>query len=204
VGKEVTAWNSPPASNFRRGKTYYYLGKGREHTEVTTMKFFWGITAVLLTVVTAGCTPKSMSGDVYSRERAQKVQTVEYGEVVEVRQVLIEGTKSGLGALGGGALGGALGSGVGRGAGTTIAVVGGAIAGAVAGSVVEEGATKQPGVEVTVRMDAGSTISLVQGVDPPVRAGDRVRILRNPDGSARAIPLATGGTPGAPAAQPPR
>jgi outer membrane lipoprotein SlyB len=168
------------------------------------MKSFWGITAVLLTVVTAGCTPKSMSGDVYSRERAQKVQTVEYGEVVEVRQILIEGTKSGLGAVGGGALGGALGSGVGSGAGSTIAVVGGVIVGALAGSVVEETATKQPGVEVTVRMDAGNTIALVQGVDPPVHTGDRVRILHNPDGSARAIPMAIGGTPVAPAAQPPR
>jgi outer membrane lipoprotein SlyB len=153
------------------------------------MKFIWGITAVLLMVVTAGCAPKSMSGDVYSRERAMKVQAIEYGQVVEVRQVLIEGTKSGLGALGGGALGGALGSGVGRGAGGTIAVVGGAIAGAVAGSAVEESATKQTGVEITVRMDAGNTIALVQGLDPPVYPGDRVRIVHNPDGSARAIPL---------------
>jgi outer membrane lipoprotein SlyB len=168
------------------------------------MKSFWGIAAVLLTVVTAGCTPKSMSGDVYSRERAQKVQTVEYGEVVEVRQILIEGTKSGLGALGGGALGGALGSGVGHGAGTTIAVVGGAIVGALAGGAVEETATKTPGVEVTVRMDAGNTIALVQGVDPPVRAGDRVRILRNPDGSARAIPMAGEREQGGPPPQPNR
>jgi len=162
------------------------------------MKFYYGITAVLLTIVMAGCTPKSMSGDVYSRERAQKVQTVEYGEVVEVRQILIEGTKSGLGAVGGGALGGALGSGVGSGAGSTIAVVGGVIVGALAGGAAEEAATKTPGVEVTVRMDAGNTIALVQGVDPPVRAGDRVRILRNPDGSARAIPMAGEREQGAP------
>jgi outer membrane lipoprotein SlyB len=154
------------------------------------MKFYWGLTAVLLTVTVAGCAPKSMSGDVYSRERAQRVQTIEYGEVVEVRQVLIEGTKSGVGTVAGGVLGGALGSGIGRGAGTTIGVVGGAIAGGFAGSAVEEAATKQPGVEVTIRMDTGKTIALVQGIDPPVFVGDRVRVLRNPDGSARAIPMA--------------
>ena len=163
------------------------------------MKSLWGITAVLLTVTVAGCAPRSMSGDVYSRERAQRVQTIEYGEVLEARPILIEGTKSGLGALGGGVLGGALGSGVGRGAGSTIAVVGGAIIGWVVGSAVEEGATRQPGVEVTIRMDTGRTIALVQGIDPPVRAGDRVRILRHPDGSARAITtlddLETGGPP---------
>ena len=162
------------------------------------MKTFWGLAAVLLTVTVAGCAPRSMSGDVYSRERAQRVQTIEYGEVIEARQVLIEGTKTGLGGVGGGALGGALGSGVGRGAGTTIAVVGGVIAGAVAGSAVEEAATKQPGVEVTVRMDAGKTIALVQGIDPPVYAGDRVRVLHNPDGSARAILTAEEQEPGGP------
>jgi outer membrane lipoprotein SlyB len=154
------------------------------------MKSVWGITVVLLTFTVAGCAPKSMSGDVYSRERAQKVQVIEYGEVIEVRQILIEGTKSGAGAIGGGVLGGALGSGVGRGSGTTMAVVGGAILGAVAGSAVEEGATKQSGVEVTVRKDTGQTIALVQGLEPPLRAGDRVRIVHNPDGSARAIPTA--------------
>ena len=154
------------------------------------MKTFWGLTAVLLTVTVAGCAPRSMSGDVYSRERAQRVQTIEYGEVIEVRQILIEGTKSGVGTLAGGVLGGALGSGIGRGAGRTIGVVGGAIAGGVAGSAVEESATKQPGLEVTIRMDSGKTIALVQGIDPPVRAGDRVRVVRNPDGSARAIPTA--------------
>jgi outer membrane lipoprotein SlyB len=159
------------------------------------MKSFWGLTAVLLTVTVAGCAPKSMSGDVYSRERAQRVQIIEYGEVVEVRQVLIEGTKSGVGTVAGGVLGGALGSGIGRGAGTTIGVVGGAIAGGLAGSAVEEAATKQPGVEVTIRMDTGKTIALVQGIDPPVFVGDRVRVLRNPDGSARAISMAEGREP---------
>ncbi len=162
------------------------------------MKSFWGITAVLLVVTVAGCAPRSMSGDVYSRERAQRVQTIEYGEVLEVRQVLIEGTKSGVGTLAGGVLGGALGSGIGHGAGRTIGVVGGAIAGGLLGSAVEEGVTKQPGVEVTIRMDTGQTIALVQGIDPPVYAGDRVRVLRNPDGSARAITTLDELEPGGP------
>ena len=162
------------------------------------MKSFRGLAAVLLAVTVAGCAPRSMSGDVYSRERAQRVQTIEYGEVVEVRQVLIEGTKSGVGTMAGGMLGGALGSGIGRGAGAAIGVVGGAIAGGIAGSAVEEAATMQPGVEVTIRMDTGKTIALVQGIDPPVYAGDRVKVLRNPDGSARAIPTAEESEPGGP------
>ena len=162
------------------------------------MKSFRGLAAVLLAVTVAGCAPRSMSGDVYSRERAQRIQTIEYGEVIDVRQVLIEGTKSGMGTVAGGVLGGALGSGIGRGAGSTIGVVGGAIVGGLAGSAVEEASTKQPGLEITIRMDTGRTIAFVQGIDPPVYVGDRVKVMRNPDGSARAIPTAEESEPGGP------
>ena len=167
------------------------------------MSVAWKAVAIGMALSLAGCAG-SMSGNTYSRERAQKVQTVEYGQVIEVRQIQIEGTKSAIGALAGGAMGGALGSGVGRGAGTTIAVVGGAIAGAAAGAATEEAITKQPGLEITVRMDNGQTLSLVQGMDPPINVGDRVKMLHNPDGSARVIPVAPGEAAGPPAAQPPR
>ncbi|MGB7971109.1 MAG: hypothetical protein WCF31_03970 [Candidatus Deferrimicrobiaceae bacterium] len=167
------------------------------------MNVVWKTVAIVSVLALTGCAG-SMSGNTYSRERAQKVQTVEYGKVLEVRQVQIEGTKSGVGALAGGALGGALGSGIGRGAGTTIAVVGGAIAGAAGGAVAEEAVTKQPGLEVTVRLDSGQTLSLVQGIDPPVQFGDRVKLMRNPDGSARVIPIFPGEPTGAPAEYPPR
>ena len=167
------------------------------------MNLVWKTVAVVSVLALAGCAG-SMSGNTYSRERAQKVQTVEYGQVLEVRQIQIEGTKSGIGALAGGALGGALGSGIGKGAGTTIAVVGGAIAGAAAGAATEEAVTKQPGLEITVRLDTGQTLSLVQGMDPPVSVGDRVKLMRNPDGSARAIPVTAGEAAGAPGTYPPR
>jgi outer membrane lipoprotein SlyB len=155
------------------------------------MNSVWKTLAVGIALTLTGCAG-STSGNVYSRERAQKIQTVEYGQVLEVRQVQIEGTKSPVGPLAGGALGGALGSGIGRGSGTTIGVVGGAIAGVLAGGAAEEALTKQSGLEITVRMDSGQTLSLVQGVDPPVRAGDRVKLMRSPDGSARVIPVAPG------------
>jgi len=156
------------------------------------MNVVWKTVAVVSVLALTGCAG-SMSGNVYSRERAQKVQTVEYGQVLEVRQIQIEGTKSGIGALGGAALGGALGSGIGKG-----------IAGAAGGAAAEEAATKQPGLEVTVRLESGQTLSLVRGWDPPVRVGDRVKLMRNPDGSARVIPISPGEPTGAPAEYPPR
>jgi len=41
-------------------------------------------------------------------------------------------------------------------------------------------------------------------LDPPVQVGDRVKLMRNPDGSARVIPISPGEPTGAPAEYPPR
>ena len=146
-----------------------------------------GCLMVALLVVSAlGCA-SSMSGDVYSRQDAQKVQTVEEGEVVMVREVLIEGTKSGLGTIAGGILGGALGSAIGSGSGRTIATAGGAVLGALGGSGVEEASTRQAGLEITVQLRSGEVVSIVQAADQPFQVGDFVKVLRRPGGVARVI-----------------
>jgi len=122
------------------------------------------VTLLLFALIVAGCAP-SLSGDVYSRDKVQKVQTVVEGEVILVREVLIEGTKSGLGGVAGGLMGAVLGSTVGGGSGKRVATVAGGIAGAVAGAAIEEGATRQKGLEITVKLDNGEVISIVQGAD---------------------------------------
>jgi len=72
-----------------------------------------------------------------------------------VREVLIEGTKSGLGGLAGGVMGFALGNTVGGGSGKGVARAAGTVAGAAAGGAIEEGATRQKGLEITVKLDNG-------------------------------------------------
>ena len=54
-----------------------------------------------------------------------------------------------------------------------------ALAGGVAGSAVEEGTTRQKGVEITVKLDGGRMIAVTQAADDKemFKAGDRVRIL---------------------------
>jgi outer membrane lipoprotein SlyB len=52
-----------------------------------------GLLLILIGLIAVGCAP-SMSGSAYSRDQARKVQTVHEGEVIMVREVLIEGTKS--------------------------------------------------------------------------------------------------------------
>ena len=53
------------------------------------------------------------------------------------------------------------------------------MAGGVAGGLAEEAVTKTQGVEITVRMDNGRIISVVQEVSSHAsfHAGDRVRVL---------------------------
>ena len=60
---------------------------------------------VALGLALSGC-PASMSGGSYTRGQARQAQDVQLGYVQNVRQVMIEGTKSGVGAVSGAALGG--------------------------------------------------------------------------------------------------
>lgn len=131
-----------------------------------------------------GCA-RSLSGEVYSRDQAQKAQTLRMGTVEAVKLVQIEGTKSPVGAIAGGAMGAALGSTIGGGSGKTVATVAGGIAGAAAGAAIEEEATKQQGVEITLRMDSGETMVVVQAADVSFQPGERVRVITAQDGTTR-------------------
>ncbi|HHO70051.1 MAG TPA: glycine zipper 2TM domain-containing protein [Halothiobacillus sp.] len=132
----------------------------------------------------AGCA-SSMSGSAYSRSEARSAMDVQYGTVQSVRSVLIEGTKTPIGAGAGAAIGGLLGSTVGGGTGRDLATVGGAVAGGLAGAAIEEGITRQQGLEITVRLDNGRTIAVVQAADQQFLPGDRVQVSTTRDGRTR-------------------
>ncbi|MER2601635.1 MAG: glycine zipper 2TM domain-containing protein [Candidatus Competibacter phosphatis] len=135
-------------------------------------------------LVLSGC-PASMSGGAYSRDQAREAQEVRLGYVESVRQVLIEGTRSGVGAVSGAALGGVAGSTIGRGRGQVAGAIGGAVLGGLAGSAIEENATRQPGLEITVQLDNGRMVAVTQAADEPFYPGDRVRVLIGSDGTTR-------------------
>lgn len=132
--------------------------------------------SVLATLILGGCASGLGSND-YSRNQARSVQQVQTGVVVDVRNVNIEGTKTPIGAGAGAVVGGLAGSQLGRGNGSIAGAVLGAVAGGLAGSAVEEGVTRQKGLEITVRLDSGRTIAVTQGADEYFRPGDRVRVL---------------------------
>lgn len=131
-----------------------------------------------------GCT--NYSGTTYSGSQVRSVQTVEYGTVVAVQPVqLTEDNPAVLGTLGGAVIGGIVGNMFGGGKGRTLATIAGATLGAAGGYAGEKAVTKQNGLEIEVQLENGKTLSIVQGADQSFSVGERVRVLRGADGSAR-------------------
>lgn len=142
------------------------------------MSYIKTILMIASVLVVTACA-SSNSGSVYSRDEAKRVQTVKTGVVESVRQVQIEGTKTPIGTVAGGAIGGIAGSSVGSGRTSSVVAVIGAVAGAIAGSAVEEVATRKDGLELTIKLDGGGLVSIVQEADEIFKAGDKVRIIEN-------------------------
>ncbi len=145
--------------------------------------------ATVSALVFTGCV-ESSSGVVFSRDEARQAAEMYEGTVVDVRAGKLEGSQSGVGAIGGGAMGGAVGSTIGGGSGNVVATVGGAVAGALIGNAVEKGATGSNALQITVKLDLnGKNIVVVQGTDIPFAVGQRVRVVTHPGGKSRVQPL---------------
>ena len=134
------------------------------------------LTVVLILVLT-GCYSPGLGGGSYTREQARREQTVRMGFIESVRDVKLEGTRSGVGPAAGAVVGGVAGSAIGHGRGSVVGTILGAVVGGVAGQAVEQGVTAKHGVEVTVKLDSGQMVAITQDADEAFRPGDRVRIL---------------------------
>ncbi|UXI04155.1 glycine zipper 2TM domain-containing protein [Photobacterium sp. TY1-4] len=128
-------------------------------------------------------------GDSYGVADTRTIQQVRYGTIMKTEPVTIEGEGQVVGAVAGAAIGGILGSKIGGGSGSDIAAIGGGVLGGVAGSKAAKGVTQRQGVNLTIKMDAGDTVAIVQEANPNMmfRVGQRVRV--NIDGrTARVVP----------------
>ena len=132
--------------------------------------------AALCVGLLAGCAHPVGPGE-YRRWEAMGEQSVRFGVVEAVRPVNIHAYETGVGATTGAVLGGIAGSHVGRGSGSVAATFAGAILGGIIGQDVERSANERPGVELTVLLDSGRYIAVVQPAEEGLRAGDRVRVL---------------------------
>lgn len=142
------------------------------------------LTLMLFAALVLGGCASSRSGDVYSRDQTRHEMTVRMGVVESVRDVAMEGTKSGAGTFAGAAVGGVAGSTMGGGKGHIVGAIVGAVLGGMAGSAIEENATKKNALEITVKLDGGQLIAVVQEMGETFYPGDRVRVLSG-SGSTR-------------------
>ena len=153
--------------------------------------------AAALAAVLAACT--TTSPDVVQRGDAQRLAQVQDATVLSVRNVTVDGSQSGTGAVTGGVLGGIAGSS--RSSGREQAAIGivGAVAGAVIGNAIERGATREDAVEILLQMKNGERRAIVQAKAGEnfmpgdavvlVTTGGKTRVTRAPAGTQAAQPL---------------
>ncbi|MDH4449774.1 MAG: hypothetical protein QE265_04180 [Rhodoferax sp.] len=131
----------------------------------------------MLVALLAACA--SSSPDVIQRGDTQKMAQVQDGVVLSVRNVVVDGNQSGVGAAVGGvvgAIGGYSGSGVQREA-QVLGVLAG-VAGAAAGNALERLSTREEAVEILVQLKSGDRRAIVQAKgSEQLAAGDAVIIV---------------------------
>ncbi|CAN5135643.1 glycine zipper 2TM domain-containing protein [soil metagenome] len=147
-------------------------------------KFSCAAVAVLLVAgALSGCaTPRTSASD-YSSRQVGREQVIRMATVESVRVVSIDRGQTGVGTVGGAVVGGVAGSAIGGGRGSFLTAVVGAIAGGIAGQAIEGGASRQEGLEITVRLDNGEMRAIVHASDEQFRPGERVRLLSGTGGT---------------------
>jgi len=99
------------------------------------------------------------------------------GTVVGVEQVRHKDKHLGAGTAIGAIAGGVLGNQIGKGDGKTAATVGGAVAGGAIGHQVEKNNRDgERAWRFSVDMDNGRQVTVMQGDNPDIQSGDRVRV----------------------------
>ena len=129
-----------------------------------------------MAVILGGCA-SSMSGGAYSRDQARQAEEVRMATVESVREIMIEGTKTPIGAGAGAIIGGVAGGNSNSRNVSAIGSVVGSVVGGLVGAAAEEGITRQAGYEISVKFDDGKMIAVAQGADEKFAVGDKVRVL---------------------------
>lgn len=137
------------------------------------------VTAALLlsAALLQGCAYRSHAENVYADTETLRAHSITMATVTAVRGVTIERAPTGTGGAAGANVGMALGSFAAKGQGSFVGSVLGSVAGDLAGQAIESRMARLPGLEISLRLDDGQQISLVQSADEAFRKGDRVRVL---------------------------
>jgi outer membrane lipoprotein SlyB len=130
----------------------------------------------------AGCDQPMGSGYAQSGQVSQ-YQTVQYGTVVGVRTVRLQGGNGNqvAGAVAGGIAGAVVGNQFGKGSGNALMTGAGAVGGAMLGSQMAGGSTNRLAHQWTVRLDNGRTVEVIQD-NRQFRIGQRVQVVQTENG----------------------
>ena len=152
--------------------------------------------ALALSILLGACA--TSSPDVVRRSDAQRQSVVYDAVLLSIRNVRIDGSQSGAGAVTGAVVGGIAGSTAGKGRGSDVAAVLGAIAGAAVGNAVERANTGEEGEELLLQFSNGERRTIVQGKGQDalrpgdavivIQTGQRFRVVRAPARAATGAP----------------
>lgn len=121
-------------------------------------------------------------GDVYTHDRAKRVQSVRFGTIIATHPVKIQAKQTGVGTGTGASLAGIAGSHISNSyAGSMAGGIVGSVVGGIIGSKIEEKATQVESLELTIALDDGGNIVVVQKSQPGLVTGAKVRVVT--DGS---------------------
>jgi outer membrane lipoprotein SlyB len=137
-----------------------------------------------------GCS-SNVGGHDYKAADAQRSYSVHQGTVVSVQPVTIHGDtrdQQTLGGIIGAVAGGVIGSTIGGGSGRTLSSLGGALLGGAAGAGAGTLTSRETGLQIILRDDHGNEEVVVQGAEPAIQPGQRVRVIVGADGSRRVEP----------------
>jgi outer membrane lipoprotein SlyB len=135
--------------------------------------------ALLAAAILAAC-----GGRQYSDGDLRNVEAVRRGRVADVADVQVKEEKSLVPAVAGGVVGGMLGSSFGLGTGREILGLAGAALGAHIGYGSDMSYRYYPALQLTIELDGGRMIMVVQGRTEYFVRGDRVRVVGLGDGRA--------------------
>ena len=120
----------------------------------------------------------------YRTEPLPPAESERSGVVEEVRAVPLDSRiGSTAGTVIGGTVGGTAGRTVGSGRGSQTTAVVGAVVGSIAGNMMGDRAGSSEGVEITLRLDNGRQLIVVQPAGETFKPGERVRVVSDAKGT---------------------
>lgn len=121
-------------------------------------------------------------------ETAGVPETARYGKVAALETIKVDKeARFGVGTVVGAVAGGLLGHQFGGGSGKTLLTIGGALAGAAAGTAAESKLDQKDAQKVTVDMQTGGRLTIVQPPDSRLKTGMPVRVTGSGE-TARVVP----------------